>query len=133
MSSIIDFHQADFGPRLLDLAVAVERNCFFWNRISEGEDEAFDLEHARLLIASYNEQAALTDLERELFPDVLAVCQFEYGVSFLDYYWGVERDVEKADWAWQVFVLGHAEWWQSDAGRRARRGIESICSALPIA
>ena len=43
VSGIIDFHQADFAPRLLDLAVAIERNCFFWNRISAGDDEAFDL------------------------------------------------------------------------------------------
>ncbi len=43
LSSIIDFHQADYAPRLLDLAVAVERNCFFWNRISAGEDDAHDL------------------------------------------------------------------------------------------
>ena len=47
---IIDFHQADFGPRVLDLAVAVERNCFFWNRISAGDDTAFDLRQAELLV-----------------------------------------------------------------------------------
>ena len=55
VSSIIDFHQADHGPRLLDLAVAVERNCFFWNRISGGEDDAFDLDHARILVEAYHD------------------------------------------------------------------------------
>ena len=59
------------------------------------------------------------------------MCQFEYGISFLDYYWGVERDREKADWAWETFVLGHAEWWQTPPGRHARTGIESIISDLP--
>ena len=43
VAGIIDFHQADCGPRLLDLAVAVERNCFFWNRISAGDDAAYDM------------------------------------------------------------------------------------------
>jgi len=33
--------------------------------------------------------APLTDAERAAFTDVLAVCQFEYGISFLDYYWGI--------------------------------------------
>ena len=41
-------------------------------------------------------------------PTSWPACQFEYGISFLDYYWGVEHDREKADWAWQTFVLGHA-------------------------
>src|SRR4051794_36010285 len=46
ISGIIDFHQADHGPRLLDLVTAVERNCFFWNAISAGDDDAYDLRHA---------------------------------------------------------------------------------------
>ena len=130
VSAIIDFHQADYAPRLLDLAVAVERNCFFWNRISEGEDDAYDLRHAGLLVAAYHGHAQLSTAERAALPDILAACQFEYGISFLDYYWGIERDREKADWAWHTFVLGHAEWWQSPAGGRARDGIERICTAL---
>jgi Ser/Thr protein kinase RdoA (MazF antagonist) len=133
VSSIIDFHQADFAPRLLDLAVAIERNCFFWNRISQGENDAFDLEHARILVEAYHGHMPLTGTERELLTDVLAACQFEYGISFLDYYWGVERDAEKADWAWKTFVLGHAEWWQSEAGRDARDSLDSIIRALPTA
>jgi Ser/Thr protein kinase RdoA (MazF antagonist) len=130
VSAVIDFHQADYAQRLLDLAVAVERNCFFWNRISDGDDEAYDLEHARLLIEAYHAHSPISEAERSAFADVLAACQFEYGISFLDYYWGIERDEEKADWAWETFVLGHALWWQSEAGQRARAGIEAICAAL---
>ena len=116
---------------MLDLAVAVERNCFFWNRISAGEDDAHDLGHARLLLESYHEVAPLTDAERAAFTDVLAACQFEYGISFLDYYWGIERDRDKADWAWHTFVIGHARWWQSDAGLRARAELDPVCAGLP--
>jgi Ser/Thr protein kinase RdoA (MazF antagonist) len=130
VSGIIDFHQADFGPRVLDLAVAVERNCFFWNRISDGDDGAFDLGQAAVLLEAYQAELPLPAPERSLFADVLAACQFEYGISFLDYYWGIERDREKADWAWETFVLGHAEWWQSPAGLSARAGIETIVSSL---
>jgi Ser/Thr protein kinase RdoA (MazF antagonist) len=131
VAGIIDFHQADYGPRVLELAVAVERNCFFWNRISAGDDTAFDLRQAELLVASYAAETPLEPAEREAFADVLAVCQFEYGISFLDYYWGVEHDREKADWAWETFVLGHAEWWQTPPGHRARAALESICTGLP--
>jgi Ser/Thr protein kinase RdoA (MazF antagonist) len=131
VSAIIDFHQADYAPRVLDLAVAVERNCFFWNRISEGEDGAYSPEHARALIEAYHGASPLDDAERDALADLLAACQFEYGISFLDYYWGVESDREKADWAWHTFVLGHAAWWQSAAGRRARAGIEEIIETLP--
>jgi Ser/Thr protein kinase RdoA (MazF antagonist) len=125
VSGIIDFHQADFGPRALDLAVAVERNCFFWNAISAGDDTAFDLRQAELLVRAYEAQTPLEPAERAAFADVLAACQFEYGISFLDYYWGVERDREKADWAWETFVLGHAEWWGTTPGRRAAAAIGS--------
>ena len=130
LTSIIDFHQADYAPRLLDLAVAVERNCFFWNRISRGEDDAYDLRHAALLIEAYHAEQPLTSAERAAFGDVLAACQFEYGISFLDYYWGLEQDRPKADWAWHTFVLGHAQWWQSEPGVRARARLEGAVEAL---
>jgi Ser/Thr protein kinase RdoA (MazF antagonist) len=129
LTGVIDFHQADCGPRVLDLAVAVERNCFFWNRISAGEDDAYDLRRAALLVGAYDAVEPLGGDERAAFPDVLAACQFEYGISFLDYYWGVERDREKADWAWHTFVLGHARWWASPAGREASGAVSRIVSA----
>jgi Ser/Thr protein kinase RdoA (MazF antagonist) len=125
VAGIIDFHQADYAPRVLDLAVAVERNCFFWNRISAGDDGAFDLRQAELLATTYAAETPLEPAERQSFADVLAVCQFEYGISFLDYYRGVEGDREKADWAWDTFVLGHAAWWRSPAGRAAAARIQA--------
>ena len=109
---------------MLDLAVAVERNCFFWNRISDGEDGAYDLGAAARLVDAYRSQQELTPVERAAFADVLAICQFEYGISFLDYYWGLEQDRAKADWAWHTFVLGHARWWQGEEGRQVRSEIE---------
>ena len=45
-------------PRVLDLAVAVERNCFFWNRISAGEDDAHDLGATRGCCSSAYHEAA---------------------------------------------------------------------------
>jgi Ser/Thr protein kinase RdoA (MazF antagonist) len=126
VSGIIDFHQADHGPRVLDLAVAVERNCFFWNRISDAEEGAYDLAAAARLITAYRSEQHLTPDELAAFADVLAICQFEYGISFLDYYWGLEGDRPKADWAWHTFVLGHARWWQGEEGRRVRAVIEEI-------
>jgi Ser/Thr protein kinase RdoA (MazF antagonist) len=132
VSGIIDFHQADYAPRVLDLAVAVERNCFFWNRISDGDDAAWDAEHAGLLISAYDRDRVLEPAERAAFADVLAACQFEYGISFLDYYWGVERDREKADWAWHTFVLGHAGWWRTPAGLEAREVIRRAAEATAV-
>jgi Ser/Thr protein kinase RdoA (MazF antagonist) len=129
VSGIIDFHQADYAPRVLDLAVAVERNCFFWNRISAGDAAAFDLGHAAALVRAYAGVAPLAAAERAAFADVLQACQFEYGISFLDYYWGVERDREKADWAWETFVLGHARWWESGPGRDAHGAVARIAGA----
>jgi Ser/Thr protein kinase RdoA (MazF antagonist) len=129
VSGVIDFHQADYAPRILDLAVAVERNCFFWNRISAGDDTAFDLGHAAALVGAYDAVAPLAAVERAAFADVLQACQFEYGISFLDYYWGVEGDREKADWAWDTFVLGHARWWESAAGRDAHAAVARIAGA----
>ena len=60
--------------------------------------------HVAALVGAYDAVAPLTPAERAAFADVLQACQFEYGISFLDYYWGVEHDREKADWAWETFV-----------------------------
>ena len=67
LSGVIDFHQADCGPRMLDLAVAVERNCFFWNRISAGDDRAYDLRQAAVLVAAYDAVEPLAADERAAF------------------------------------------------------------------
>ena len=83
-----------------------------------------------MLVEAYHAARRSPAAERTALPDVLAACQFEYGISFLDYYWGVERDREKADWAWHTFVLGHARWWQTPAGRAASREIERIAAGL---
>ena len=130
LSSIIDFHQADYAPRLLDLAVAVERNCFFWNRISAGEDDAHDLDHARLLIESYHEVAPLTEAERAAFTDVLAACQFEYGISFLDYYWG-DRARPRQGRLGLAHVRDRARTLVAERRRPARASrLDQVCAGL---
>ena len=130
ISGMIDFHQADFGPRLLDLAIAVERNCFFWNRISDGELTTRTTSTTRAAADRAYHAARRFGGRTGALTDVLAACQFEYGISFLDYYWGVEPDREKADWAWHTFVLGHARWWQSPPGAAARAELEQIVAEL---
>ena len=80
---------------------------------------------AEMLVRAYDAETPLGAAERDAFADVLAVCQFEYGISFLDYYWGIEGDREKADWAWHTFVLGHARWWRTPAGREAAARIRA--------
>jgi Ser/Thr protein kinase RdoA (MazF antagonist) len=117
VAAVIDFHLATVAPRLLDLAIALDRNGLLWLEIMAGNAEAWDEPSLRGLLEGYG---PLTAAEANLLPRLLPLAQVDFALSLLTYYLTIERNEARAAWAWDVFVLGHARWHASASGQRLR-------------
>jgi hypothetical protein len=113
--SVIDFHLAGRAPALFDLAVALDRNCLLWLDILSGNDEAIDYAGIEGLISGYGRLSIEESLALE---HLLAVCQVDFAASLLEYYWHVEKNPDRATWSWEVYLVGHTNWYLSEPGQR---------------
>lgn len=120
VAAVIDFHLATVAPSLLDLAIALDRNGLLWLEIMAGNAEAWDEPSLRGLLEGYG---PLTPAEANLLPRLLPLAQIDFALSLLTYYLTIERNEARAAWAWDVFVLGHAQWHVSAPGQRLRSGL----------
>lgn len=126
VSAVIDFHLAGVAPRLLDLAIALDRNGLMWLEIMAGQTKAWDEPSLRGLLGGYD---PLTPAEASLLPRLLTLAQVDFALSLLTYYLSVERSETRAAWAWDVFIVGHAQWHASPEGQRFRAELKKIISA----
>ena len=62
-----------------------------------------------------------------LLADLLPVVQLDFALSEVEYFEGVTRSPANADVAYHTFLLGHADWFSTPAGRACWRR----CTPLP--
>lgn len=117
VASVIDFHLCDLTFRMYDLAVALDRNAVEWLAILGGRVDAVRYDLIDAMLAGYRSVASLTPVEMQLLPDLLAVHQLDLALSNIHYYSEVERDPRRADWAYEVYLLGHTCHFHSEKGR----------------
>jgi hypothetical protein len=58
-----------------------------------------------------------------------AVCHAEFALSEAEYFLGVLRSEEKGPMAYDGWLVGHARWFHSSAGKGLLRAIESWAAA----
>lgn len=127
---VIDFHLADFSCRLYDLAVALDRNGILWLEVLSGDEGAVRYDVIEKLLKGYQELLPLSDTERRLLPDVLAIHPLDLALSNIAYYEGVEGDRKRADWAYEVYLLQHARRYQTKWGRAVRRFVAEKANTI---
>lgn len=108
VSSAIDFHLCDVSFRMYDLAVALDRNGIPWLEILDGDPEAVRWDVLEELIRGYSSVLPLSHAEVELLTALLPVHQLDLAISNVEYYLAHEGNRERADWAYHVYLLGHA-------------------------
>ncbi len=118
VSDVIDFHLADYSFKMYDLAVALDRNAILWLEIQRGEEEAVRRDVIDAILRGYERVSPLSASERELLPALLPIHQLDLALTNIAYYDGIERDRARADWAFESYLLDHARYYHSDAGRR---------------
>lgn len=123
VASVIDFHLSAPNPPLYDLAVALDRNCLLWLDILAGNDEAVDWSSIEALLMGYG---PMGEEDANILPDLLAICQLDFSIELLEYYWHVEQSPLKATWCWEAYLIGHTAWHAGEAGQAVRSKLSQL-------
>ncbi len=125
--SIIDFGLSNRSTRLLDLAIAIERNTILWQELLAGDDRAYRLDQTKEILDGYRSEVNLPENELMALPLVLQLCQADAAINALAYYAGILKDKAMADWGYDSFLLDHTLWFDTTAGQRY---IEKLAALL---
>jgi Ser/Thr protein kinase RdoA (MazF antagonist) len=120
--AIIDFGLADRTNAVHDLANAIERNIVEWlvlvNDPSHPDEVPVHFDHLAALLEGYESIRPLTAEEAAALAPMTALCHAEFALSEAEYFLGVLCSPEKAQMAHDGWLVGHARWFQSAAGRK---------------
>ena len=135
VAAVIDFGLADRTNAVHDLAHAIERNIVEWLRLA-ANPEAPDavpvhMDHLESLLTGYGSVRPLEPAERAALAPMLALCHAEFALSEADYFAGVLKSEERAAMAYDGWLVGHAKWFRSQAGRRLLDSLDDMLQAGP--
>jgi Ser/Thr protein kinase RdoA (MazF antagonist) len=120
-TAIIDFGLADRANAVHDIAHAIERNIVEWlalvNDPARPDDVPIHLDHLETLLDGYESIRPLSSEESQALAPMTALCHAEFALSEADYFLGVLRSGEKAQMAYDGWLVGHARWFHSAPGR----------------
>ncbi|MEO6921167.1 MAG: phosphotransferase [Collimonas sp.] len=120
VKTVLDFGLADRTCAVYDLANAIERNLIEWLAMPMASGDQRHLVHIDQLDAlldAYETVVPLSALEAAALPALLPLVHIEFALSELAYFHGVQHSAENAALAYDTYFLGHAEWFNSDAGQ----------------
>jgi Ser/Thr protein kinase RdoA (MazF antagonist) len=119
---VIDFGLADRTNAVHDLAHAIERNIVEWltlvNDRANPDGVTVHFDHLHALLAGYEQVQPLSTEESAALAPMTALCHAEFSLSETDYFLSVLHSEEKAPMAAEGWLVGHARWFHSAAGRR---------------
>jgi len=120
-TAIIDFGLADRTNAIHDLAHAIERNIVEWLTLvkdpSHPDAVVVHLDHLHALLEGYEQVRRLSAEEAAALAPMTALCHAEFALSETDYFLSVLRSEENALMASEGWLVGHARWFHSVAGR----------------
>jgi len=120
-TAVIDFGLADRTNAVHDLAHAIERNIVEWlvlvNDPARPDDVPTHLDHLEALLDGYESIRLLSAEEAAALAPMTALCHAEFALSEAGYFLAVLHSEEKAAMAYDGWLVGHARWFHSAAGR----------------
>jgi len=125
VTDIIDVGLADRTNALHDIATAIERNGVEWLEIHDASHDPLHLEQIDALLSGYEEMHPLSREEAKAIVALLPLVHAEFALSETDYFLRVLQSREKADLAYIGYFLGHARWFDSEAGKRLLNHLQS--------
>lgn len=128
VQTVFDFGLADRTCAVHDIATAIERTAVRWLELGQGADDAIgDPATAQALLAGYRTVAVLSRADLTAILRLVPLVHLEFALSEIDYFTSVVVDPASAALAWDGYLIGHAEWFQSAAGQDFLQRI-----ALPV-
>ncbi|KIQ97216.1 phosphotransferase [Lysobacter sp. A03] len=116
VDTVFDFGLASPTSALFDLATAIERNAIAW-LAPQRDAHAVHADTALALLDGYRRVLPLSSEQVHLLADLLPVVHVDFALSEVDYFHGVTGSRADADLAYHDFLLGHADWFRTDAGQ----------------
>lgn len=118
VSTVFDFGLSDRGCAVHDLATAIERCAIQWLHLGAGrDDDIADPASALALIAGYQTILPLTPGDIATVVGLLPLVHVEFALSEIDYFAGILADRNQATQVWDDYLIGHAQWFRTGAGR----------------
>ncbi|MFT8592285.1 MAG: phosphotransferase [Bifidobacterium sp.] len=127
-STVIDFGLADRNTAVFDLAMAIERHAIQWVAVMDGHEDACRPDIAESIIRGYCSHRPLQDAEKLILPELLAICQAESGLNWLQYYMDGVHRLDDAAWCYDVCFLAHTRWFSTGPGRALLDSIRDCLS-----
>jgi Ser/Thr protein kinase RdoA (MazF antagonist) len=127
VSAIIDFGLADRTNAIHDIATAIERNAIRWLEIETGA-HVVHFDHIDAFLGGYESLRPMSRQEAEAIGTLLPLVHAEFALSETDYFIRVLKSPQKAEVAYKIFLLGHANWFLTDAGKRLREHLSRWAS-----
>jgi len=122
VTAVIDFGLADCTNAVHDLAHAIERNVVEWLELVKNPERPESVpvhpDHLCELLEGYKQVRPLTAAEAAALAPMSALCHAEFALSEADYFLGVLGAEEAARMAYDGWLVGHARWFRTAAGRR---------------
>ncbi len=119
VATVLDFGLCDKTCAVYDLAIAIVTNIIEWLAVQDVDiNSVVHLDHMDALLDGYEAIRPLTATEAAALPAILPLAHVEFALSELAYFYGVQGSAENAAIAYDTYLLGHAEWFNSEAGRQ---------------
>jgi Ser/Thr protein kinase RdoA (MazF antagonist) len=136
VAAMIDFGLADRTNAVHDIAHAIERNIIEWlvlvNDPAHPDAVPVHFDHLHALLDGYESVRPLSAEESAALGPMAALCHAEFALSEADYFLGALRSEEKAAMAYDGWLVGHARWFHSAAGRKLLDAIRRRADARPL-
>jgi len=127
-TAVIDFGLADRTNAVHDLANAIERNIVEWLVLvadpAHPNDVPVHIEHLHALLDGYDSVRPLSADEAAALAPMAALCHAEFALSEAEYFLVALNSQEKAAMAYDGWLVGHAQWFHSSAGRMLPNAIQ---------
>jgi Ser/Thr protein kinase RdoA (MazF antagonist) len=124
VTAILDFGLAAPSCALFDLATAIERNAITWLALERGA-QAVSPETALALIEGYRRYQPLSAAQIYLLAELLPLVHVDFALSEIEYFYGVLGCRARADIAYDIFLRGHARWFDTIPGKSLLEAIRS--------
>jgi Ser/Thr protein kinase RdoA (MazF antagonist) len=128
-TAIIDFGLSDRTNAVYDLAHAIERSMVEWLTLVKNPDHPdavrIHFDHLQALLDGYEQIRPLSEQEAAALAPMTALCHVEFALSEADYFLGVLGSEQKARLATDGYLVGHARWFHSAAGKELLESLRS--------
>lgn len=117
VASVFDLGLANRTLAVHDLATAIERSAIGWLELAGTGQVSVDVPALDALLDGYESVLPLSPPEAAALAALLPVVHVELALSELEYFADVVHSPASADLAYDGYLLGHARWFASPAGR----------------